>query len=298
MNTISRPRARQLRRLGVATTAVLVLAACGSDDSDAGSEVDGDNDAMVDMDDMPEETADMADDAMDDEMGDMDDDAMDDGAMGDMDMMDMNMGDPNATPADEVEGAALASGEFALLDTRPQGYDDLAGTAAIARHDAGTTVTTEITGLLPNVEYISHVHELPCSDENGGDHFQFVEGDVEVPPNEIHLAFTSDNDGNGFMTAENDAVAGETAVSFVVHPREFIDNKIACVDFVADDDDAVAEAIANGPAFDPALLEGHEGMDMGDMDMDDSMDEMDEMDDESMDEMDDGDMEMQEDDDS
>ena len=78
MNTISRPRARHLRRLGVATTAVLVLAACGSDDSDAGSGVDGDNDAMVDMDDMPEETADMADAAMDDEMGDMDDDAMDD----------------------------------------------------------------------------------------------------------------------------------------------------------------------------------------------------------------------------
>ncbi|MEM9039586.1 MAG: hypothetical protein AAGD33_06800 [Actinomycetota bacterium] len=289
MNTISRPRARHLRRLGVATTAVLVLAACGSDDSDAGSGVDGDNDAMVDMDDMPEETADMADDAMD---------VMDDDAMADMDMMDMNMGDPDATPADEVEGAALASGEFALLDTRPEGYDDLAGAAAIARHAAGTTVTTEITGLLPNVEYISHVHELPCSDENGGDHFQFVEGDVEVPPNEIHLAFTSDNDGNGFMTAENDAVAGETAVSFVVHPREFIDNKIACVDFVADDDDAVAEAIANGPVFDPALLEGHEGMDMGDMDMDDSMDEMDDESMDEMDEMEDGDMEMQEDDDS
>ena len=287
--TTTRARAGALLAAGA-----LVVAACGSDDTEESAPAD--------------EVAETTDDAMDDEMA-MDDDAMDDDAMDDMDhsMMDMNMGDVNATPADDVEGATLARGEFVLLDTRPAGYDDLAGTAVIARHAAGTTVTTELTGLVPDTAYISHVHELPCS-ENGGDHFQFVDGPIEVPPNEIHLAFTSDADGNGFMTAENDAVAGVDAVAFVVHPAEFIDNKVACVDFVADDGADIEAAVAAGPAFDESVLDGMEAMDMSDMDMgsmdDDSMEEMnhDEMDHSEMDhdemdhsEMDHSEMEMDDD---
>lgn len=49
-----------------------------------------------------------------------------------------------------------------------------------------------------------------------------------MPPNEIHLAFTSTPEGTGFMTAENDRTAGPQARSVVVHPREFTDNRIAC----------------------------------------------------------------------
>ena len=226
---------RRTRLGALIAVGALTLAACGSDD-------------------------DSADESMDDAM----DESMDDA----MDGMDMNMGDVNATPADEVEGAALARGEFVLLDTRPAGYDDVAGTAVIARHAGGTTVTLEVSGLPANVDFISHVHEAPCSD-NGGDHFQFVEGPVEVPPNEIHLAFTSDADGNGFMTAENDAVATADAVALVIHPAEFIDNKAACVDFVADEDADIEAAIAAGPAFDESLIEGMQGMDAMEMeDMD------------------------------
>lgn len=240
------------RRLGaVAFTTALALAACGSDDS-ASSDSTPTSDAPAD------------DSAMEVEM------ELEEGsdAMSEMDTAAMNMGNADATPAGDVEGAAVASGEFALLDTRPAGYDDLAGTATIARHSAGTTVTTELTGLLPDTTYISHVHESPCSD-NGGDHFQFVDGTVEVPPNEIHLMFTSDSAGAGFMTVENSAVATDDAVAFVVHPLEFIDNKVACVDFVVADADAVAEAIASGPTFDEVSIEGMEGMDMNDMDMND-----------------------------
>lgn len=229
---------RRARLGALIAVGALTLAACGSDD-------------------------DSADESMDDGM----DESMDD-AMDGMDGMDMNMGDVNATPADEVEGAALARGEFVLLDTRPAGYDDVAGTAVIARHVAGTTVTLEMSGLPADVDFISHVHNAPCS-ENGGDHYQFVEGDVVVPPNEIHLAFTSDADGNGFMTAENAAVATADAVALVVHPAEFIDNKAACVDFVADEDADIEAAIAAGPAFDESLIEGMQGMDAMEMeDMD------------------------------
>lgn len=210
------------RRLGALTAGVLLVAtACGSDD-DASEDTPAPDTAAMD------------------EMSEMDGmDEMD----GAMDMEAMNMGDPDATPADDVEGAALARGEYVLLDTRPAGFDEVAGTATIARHAMGTTVTTELTGLPPNVDFISHVHAQACDDENGGPHFQFEVGGSEMPPNEIHLAFTSDNDGNGFMTAENHQIAGLDAVSFVIHPAEFVDNKAACADFVEDESGAAAEMI-------------------------------------------------------
>jgi hypothetical protein len=144
--------------------------------------------------------------------------------------MAMNMGDPDATPASEVVGGELVSGTFTLLDTRPSGYDDVAGVAEMARHDGGTTVTIQLSGLQPGVEYISHLHAEPCSN-NGGPHYQFEVGGAEVPPNEIHLLFTGDEDGNGFMTAENDRTVDDRAVAIVVHPVDLIDNKIACADF-------------------------------------------------------------------
>lgn len=144
--------------------------------------------------------------------------------------MDMNMGDPDATPASEVAGGELVSGTFALLDTRPSGYDGVTGTAEMARHDGGTTVTIEVSGLQPGVEYISHVHAEPCTN-NGGPHYQFEVGGSELPPNEIHLLFTADEDGNGFMTAENEQTVDERAVAIVVHPLDLVDNKIACADF-------------------------------------------------------------------
>jgi Cu/Zn superoxide dismutase len=187
-----RPIGRSRQRAGaLALTATLILSACSGADESADTTAMGDGMAM------------------------------DDG---------MNMGDPNATPASEVEGGELVSGAFALLDTRPSGYDDVAGTAEMARHDDGTTVTIEVSGLQPGMEYISHVHAEPCSN-NGGPHYQFEVGGAEIPPNEIHLLFTADEDGNGFMTAENEQSVDERAVAVVVHPVDLVDNKIACADF-------------------------------------------------------------------
>src|SRR5690606_41073626 len=34
-----------------------------------------------------------------------------------------DMGDPSATPAGQIEGAQLRTGQFELLDTRPPGFD-------------------------------------------------------------------------------------------------------------------------------------------------------------------------------
>ncbi len=171
--------------------------------------------------------------AADDEMSEdeMSEDAMDDMAMEDgMDMDEMNMGDPDATPAAETDYDSLAAGTFELLETRPENHDDVAGTVEMARHADGTTVTVELTGLVGGEDYISHVHDGPCS-ESGGDHYKFDPNGSDLPPNEIHLAFTAGDDGSGFMTAENHEVAGDDAISLVVHPAELLDNKIACAEF-------------------------------------------------------------------
>lgn len=139
----------------------------------------------------------------------------------------LNMGDASATPAAEA-GGDLVSGSFEVLDTRPPGLDEVAGTAQLARRDDGTTVTVELTGLDPEASYIAHVHFGTCDEALG--HYQFEEGGIAMPPNEIHLAFDADADGGGFMTAENDGVVGDDGRSVVVHPKDLMDNKIACAD--------------------------------------------------------------------
>ncbi len=163
--------------------------------------------------------------AMDDDM-----DATDGDGDGEMDGMgEMNMGDINATPADEVADADLQTGSFDLLETRPTGYDDLSGSAAIARSSAGTTVTIELQGLEPEVDYIAHLHSGECSTTS--DHYMFDSSGAATPPNEIHLAFTSAADGSGLMTAENDAIAEPDGQSVIVHRSDLLDNKIACAQF-------------------------------------------------------------------
>lgn len=143
----------------------------------------------------------------------------------------MNMGDPSATPAADIPDAEVRKGEFVLLDTRPPQMDDVEGTAWLAQHEKGTTVTLSMRGLDPDADYISHLHVNPCSEENGGPHFRFDPDGPGTPPNEVHLAFTSDAKGKGTMTVNNDRRTGKGAASLVVHPQLALDNRIACVDF-------------------------------------------------------------------
>jgi hypothetical protein len=150
-------------------------------------------------------------------------------AMNDV-MSDMNMGDPGATPAAEVPGADVVTGSFGLLDTAPSGHEEVTGTAWLARHQGGTTVSISVEGLVPGTSYMSHVHEGACA-EAGGEHYRFDPEGSELPPNEIHLAFTADGAGRATMTVENGMVASDDARSVVVHPADLMDNKVACADF-------------------------------------------------------------------
>jgi len=141
----------------------------------------------------------------------------------------MNMGDPDATPAGDLMGAELVSGDFRALGSAPDGFEDVAGSAALARHAAGTTVTIELQNLIPGKDYIAHVHAGTCFDA-GGPHYKFDGAGSDMPPNEIHLALTGDSDGTGFMTAENHRVAADTASSVVLYERAGGAPKIACAD--------------------------------------------------------------------
>lgn len=142
----------------------------------------------------------------------------------------MSMNDPDATPADEAEGE-VAEGQFIVLDTAPPDSDFVAGQAFLAQASDGTTVTVRLTGLTPNTDYLAHLHALPCAQDNGGEHFAFDPDGPEVPPNEVHLAFTSDDFGDGEATVTNPEQVGDDAPSVVVHPADAMDNRLACADF-------------------------------------------------------------------
>lgn len=144
----------------------------------------------------------------------------------------MSMGDASATPASAISGADLRSGRFVLLESAPSGYERLDGTADIARHDRGTTVTISLSGLPADTEFISHVHTGSC-EEAGGPHFMFDTDGPPMPPNEIHLAFTTDAGGAGFMTAENERTVPDAARSIVVHPLRSTTAKVACAEVLA-----------------------------------------------------------------
>lgn len=135
------------------------------------------------------------------------------------------------TPADQLADAAVTSGQFTLLPTRPPGVDDAAGTAWLARSAGGTTITVRMSGLHPGGSYMAHLHAQHCGLDAGGPHFQFDPHGPPNPPNEIWLPFTAGPDGDADATTTNPRAAGPGARAVVVHPAEAMDNRLACADF-------------------------------------------------------------------
>jgi Cu/Zn superoxide dismutase len=150
-------------------------------------------------------------------------------SMPDMSGMAGVMNDPAAIPASELPGATESA--FGLLNTRPPGTDSVRGTAWLAQHDAGTSLTVTLTGLTPGDHYLGHLHAQPCAERNGGPHFKFEPGAGDLPPNEVHLGFTADASGNATATVTNQRQVGDGAKSVVIHPSAATDNRLACADF-------------------------------------------------------------------
>lgn len=117
---------------------------------------------------------------------------------------------------------AEVSGNFALVADAPSGYTKVEGEADLERSDGGTDVSLEVSGLEPKTAYVAHLHTGGCDQADpGGPHFQFEKGGSEEPPNEIHLEFTTDANGEGEAEAESkrEVPVGE-AGSVVIHTAE------------------------------------------------------------------------------
>ncbi|MGQ0573972.1 MAG: superoxide dismutase [Pseudonocardia sp.] len=109
----------------------------------------------------------------------------------------------NATFA--APGGVAATYDAALV---PAG-----ATAAVTSSESGgsTTVTLNVTGLVPNRPYGAHGHVNPCGMDGmaAGPHYQFMKDPVTPsvdpafanPQNEIWLDFTTDAAGAGTATA-------------------------------------------------------------------------------------------------
>jgi hypothetical protein len=145
-------------------------------------------------------------------------------------MAPMMMGNPDATPAQEVAGATIEIGTFAPF-TDAVG-DGTAGEVALARHDGGTTLTVSLRSLPPASDFIGHVHTGACAD-GGGAHYRHDPSGSDLPPNEIHIAFSSDSDGTGFMTVENATEATHAAASVVIHA--VAGDTFVCADLIPTD---------------------------------------------------------------
>lgn len=111
------------------------------------------------------------------------------------------------------------SGRFEAVVDAPIGYANVAGEATLERPDGGTEASISLTGLKPDTAYLAHLHTGGCGGADpGGSHFKFDPTGSEEPPNEIHLAFTSNGEGEGEATAGSDReVPGGEAGSIVVH---------------------------------------------------------------------------------
>jgi hypothetical protein len=102
------------------------------------------------------------------------------------------------------DGSDVVSGEFELVPGAPPGYQALAGAATLERSGGGTTTSLDLSGLEPDTGYVAHLHVGACdAADPGGEHFKFDPAGSDEPPNEIHLEFTTDADGNGKAKASS-----------------------------------------------------------------------------------------------
>lgn len=124
---------------------------------------------------------------------------------------------PESSPSETTTAGTEVSASFELLDGRPEGYDDVEGTATLKLGD-GTEGEISLTGLKPDTAYVAHVHQQACDMDQGGPHFKFDPAGSDMPPNEIHWNFVSDTEGSAEATTSNpQAVADPQLRAVVVH---------------------------------------------------------------------------------
>ncbi|MBY5161403.1 ThuA domain-containing protein [Salsipaludibacter albus] len=129
--------------------------------------------------------------------------------------------------ADEVPPEVSASllGTFTGEFTPAAGFDT-AGTATMVVGPDGTSVTADLSGLVPNATHQGHLHEGVCGTMPMGGHYQDDPDGPSEPPNELWLVddpenpdagFVSDTDGEAQVSGSADWTAREDAQAVMVH---------------------------------------------------------------------------------
>jgi hypothetical protein len=142
-------------------------------------------------------------------------------------------GTVDATRRDSFHGRL---NETAAGAADPLGYD-IHGVAKMTTSEQGTVVRVLVTGLDPDKNYGSHLHNGSCADGGGG-HYQNEEGGATAPPNELWVTTngtTMKPNRHGMAFARGTASwtartsgAMTIAQSVVVHERGGL--RIACAD--------------------------------------------------------------------
>jgi hypothetical protein len=124
--------------------------------------------------------------------------------------------------------AAAAKNEHGSFSTLPAGQAmglSLDGIAHLKRSGDGTRAMIHVRGLTPGATYAAHLHNAPCSVNEGGGHYKDNPAGPPVPPNELWLSSTANpqagitaNPGgvaHGYGSA--DWIARDDAQSIVIH---------------------------------------------------------------------------------
>jgi len=140
---------------------------------------------------------------------------------------------PKVACADLTRASWPGVGTEGDAQTMPAGTSaglTITGSATMSRTLAGITqVTLNAGGLGADTEYAAHIHNLPCSVQDGGGHYKF-DGSVADPveTNEIWLKLATDASGGGTDTVWVDHLARSEAQSLVIHDAD--KNRLACFD--------------------------------------------------------------------
>lgn len=126
--------------------------------------------------------------------------------------------DTPAAATDSGDTSVARQAELSVLEGWDAVYPDATGSAVATVDDDGTTVELVVSGLEPETEYTSHVHDASCEDESlGGGHWLADPAGEDAEPNIIQMSLTTDAEGAGSVTVDSEQVIDDRALSLVVH---------------------------------------------------------------------------------
>jgi hypothetical protein len=104
--------------------------------------------------------------------------------------------------------ATTARGTFSTLPAGQAMGLSINGIALLTRSANGTRALIFVRGLVPGATYAAHLHNAPCSVNEGGGHYKHDPSGPATPPNELWLSSTAN------PTAGITAFPGGFAVGF------------------------------------------------------------------------------------